>query len=392
MAIMKYLRVAGLGVLGLSMAIAADVPKVTIVEEIIAKVNGSIITRGELLQEQKQTSEEMRQQGPQEGYTGARLEEAIAERDKNILRDKIDQLLLVQKGKELNLNVDDQINRQLSQLQQQSGIADPDKFHAWVREQTGISFEDYKARIHDQALTQEVIRQEVGRTVIIKPAELHKYYDEHKSDFVRDEEVYLREIFISTQGKDAAGVALAQRKADDIYKRAVNGEKFSELATANSDDKGAKEGGYIGGYKKGVLRADIEAAVWKLEQGGVTPPIRVANGFLIYKVEQHTKAGLETFDEAQNEIYDKLFMPRMAPAIRQYLTKLREQAYLKIRAGYVDSGAAPGMDTSWVDVAQLKPETVTKAQVSSQTRRKRLLWLIPIPGTKTTVDKSSSSR
>jgi hypothetical protein len=86
---------------------------------------------------------------------------------------------------------------------------------------------------------------------------------------------------------------------------------------------------------------------------------------------------------------DKLFQPRMEPAVREYLTKLRQEAFLQIKAGYIDSGAAPGKDTSWVDPAQLKPETVTKEEVSNQAKHKKLLGAIPIPGTKAKGTSSS---
>lgn len=393
MKVMKYFRVASLGVLGLSIVIAADIPSVT-VEEIIAKVNGDIVTRGDIIQERKAMESDMRQQGPKEGFTGARLEQAIADRQKDVLRDKIDQLLLIQKGKELNLNIDGQLTKQLADIQKQSGIADPDKFQQYVREQTGVPFEEYKARLRDTMLTQKVVREEIGRTVTIKPEEEKKYYDEHKGEFVREEKVYLREIFISTEGKDAAGIAAAQKKANDVANRAAAGEKFADLARDNSDDAmTAKDGGSIGGFKKGQLREDVEKAVWDKERGSVTKPLKVDNGFLIYRVEEHTKAGQETFEEAQGEIYEKLFMPRMEPAIRIYLTKLRQEAFLEIKPGYVDSGAAPGKDTTWIDPAQLKPETITKSEVAKQSHRKKLLWVVPVPGTKTSgKDSSSSSR
>ena len=95
-------------------------------------------------------------------------------------------------------------------------------------------------------------------------------------------------------------------------------------------------------------------------------------------------------EEVENEIRAKLYEPRFQPKVREYLTKLREQAYLEIKKGYVDTAAAPGKDTSWAKPAQLTPETVTKEEVINRPRRKRLFWLIPIPGTK--ANPKSSSR
>jgi peptidyl-prolyl cis-trans isomerase SurA len=383
---MMYSRALALGVCSLSLLAAADV---TLVEEIVAKVNGDIVTRSEVEHGQRMLEAELRQQ---QGLTVAKLREQVEQRQKDVFRDRIDQLLLVQKGKELNINVDGDISKFVARLQAESKIADPEKFQQYVREQTGMSFEDYKNDLKNNLLTERVIRDEVSRRVQVKRDEQQKYYEEHKSDFMREERVFLREILISTEGKDAAGIAAAEKKGKDITARATKGEKFSDLARDNSDAQTSKQGGDIGGFEKGKLRPDIEGAVWTKSRGFVTPPIKVDNGFLILRVEDHQKAGQASFEEMENEIMDKIFTPRMQPAIREYLTKLRQDAFLEIKPGYVDSGAAPGKDTTWNDPAQLRPETITKGEVSSKGRHKKLLWMIPIPGTNTADTKPSSSK
>ncbi len=378
-----FFRVLALGVCSLAFVAAADV---ALVEEIIAKVNGDIVTRSEVERGQRLIEAELRQQGT----NGVRLKDQLDQRAKDVLRDRIDQLLLAQKGKELNINVDPEISKYVARLQAESKIADPEKFQQYVREQTGMSFEDYKADLKTNMLTERVIRDEVGRRVNVKRDEQQKYYEEHKSEFMREERVFLREILISTEGKDAGGVTAAEKKAKDIAARAVKGEKFPELARDNSDAQTSRQGGDIGGFEKGKLRGDIEASIWNQPRGFVTQPIKVDNGFLILRVEDHHKAGQASFEEVENEIMDKMFTPRMQPAIREYLTKLRTDAFLEIKPGYVDSGAAAGKDTTWVDPAQLRPETITKEEVASKSHRKKLLWAVPIPGTKSTGKQSSS--
>jgi hypothetical protein len=148
--------------------------------------------------------------------------------------------------------------------------------------------------------------------------------------------------------------------------------------------------GELGAFKRGDLKKDIEEIVFREGRGYVTDPLRQSNGFVILKVEERYAAGLQPFEAVENEIMGKLYEPRMTPAVREYLTKLRQDAFLEIRAGFVDSGAAPGKDTSWKDPVQFKPATVTKEEVASQTRRRRLLWLIPIPGTETSVREENT--
>jgi hypothetical protein len=174
--------------------------------------------------------------------------------------------------------------------------------------------------------------------------------------------------------------------------QASKGERFSDLARDNSDATTAKDGGVLGGYKKGDLTKEIEDAVWNLPKGAVTQPIKVPTGFEVFKVDDHTKAGLASVADVKSDIENMLYGPKMQPKVREYLTQLRRQAFLQIKPGFVDTGAAPGQDTTWQDVAQLKPETITKAEVEQKTRHKRLFGMIPIPGTETTVTGKSSSR
>src|SRR5581483_11414787 len=103
------------------------------------------------------------------------------------------------------------------------------KFHQWVFEQIGISFEDWKQQRTEQELTRRVIGQEVGSHINIPKEEIQAYYDQHKSEFVRQEQVFLREILVSTGDGSPAAVTAAEKKAKDLAYRAQHGEKFADL-------------------------------------------------------------------------------------------------------------------------------------------------------------------
>jgi len=367
----------------LSAAAAADTVNVRVVEEIAAKVNGDIITRGDLEKKRAEIEAEAKRQG----ITGARLAEVVKEESSNALREKIDTLLLVQKGKDLNVNVDNDVTRRLAEIQVQQKISDPDKFHEFLAQQTGMPFEDFKQQMRDQLLTQRVIGEEVGRRIAVPESDMHKYYEEHKKEFVREEQVFLSQILISTEGKTPEQAAAAEKKAKDLVARARKGEKFSDLARDNSDEtETAKNGGYVGAMKKGLMDKAIEDVVFKGKKGDITEPFKRPQGFLILKVEDRFEAGQASFEEVKNEIQDRLVQPKMEPKVRELLTRLREDAFLEIKEGYMDSGAAPGKDTRWKDVAALKPQTTTKEEVAAR-RKKKLLWVIPhgtVKNTKTT--------
>ncbi len=359
-----------------------------LVEQIVAKVNGDIITRTELDRELQQVEAGLRARGAKP----EQIQKEVEARQPDLLRDRIDALLLIQRGRDLNINVDQEVSKYLGQIQSQNKIADPDKFQAWIREQTGMSFEDFRSETRNGILSQRVVGQEVSSKINIPRAEVEKYYEEHKDEFVRKERIFLREIFVSNEGRT---VEEAEKKATELLNRARRGERFAELARDNSDSVSAPEGGAMPPFERGgdfALDATIAEQVWDKPRNHITDLIKRDNGFLILRVEMQHREGLAELNEVENEVREKLFEPRVRPRIREYLTELRRDAFLEIREGWVDTGAAPGKDTAWTDPAMLRPETTSKGEVMSQIRRRRLLWALPVPGTNVASSGKSTSR
>ena len=357
---------------GVSLAAAADV---RVVEEIAAKVNGEIVTRGDIEETKREMEQYLR---ANQKLTGSQLANALADQEKDILKEKIDELLLIQRAKDLNISVDSDVNRRIAQMQVESKIADPDKFHDWVREQTGIPYEEFKQKLTNNYLTHRVISQEVGSHIAIPEPEMRKYYEDHKADFVRQEQVFLSQILLSTEGKTPEQVAAAEAKAKDLVLRARKGEKFSELAQSNSDDtETARNGGQLPPRLRGQSLKAIDDFAFKEKRGAVSDPITIPGGIAIVRIDERYEAGQASFEEVKDQINDIMVEPRMQPKIRDLLTKLRVQAFLEIKDGYTDTGAAPGKDTRWHDVAVLKPQTTTKEEVLAHRKKKRFLGVIP---------------
>ena len=306
------------------------------VEEIIARVNNDIITMGDLARARNSLQEETRQDC--RNCTPEGLQLMLADKGKNLLRDLIDQSLLVQRAKDMGISVETDVVRRLDQIRQQNGIPSMEELEKKVNE-SGTSFEDFKNNIRNQLLTQEVIRREVGSRIIIDHEEVRKYYDEHKNEFQRPEQVYLREIFVSTDGKKDSEIPELEKKAKTLLERVKNGEDFGELAKRYSNGTTAKNGGELGVFDRGQLAKDIEDTVFKLNKGQMTDVIRTKTGFLILRVEQRFEAGLQPLDKVENEIMNRLYVQKMDPALRRYLQTLRVESYVVVKPGYVDAAA-----------------------------------------------------
>jgi peptidyl-prolyl cis-trans isomerase SurA len=302
-----------------SLLLAAAASADGVIEEIVCKVNSDIITRSDLLRRYGQPSAD-------------------------VLRDQIDELLLLQRAKELNLNADADVTRRIADIQAQNNLVDTDKLREFIQQQLGLTLEDFRQRLKNQILVSRVVGEEVQRKIVISEPEKKKYYEEHKSEFVRRDEVVLAQIFVPGL------TAVSEQSARDLAARG----SYAEVAS----------------YARGELRPEIEAIVFAQSRGYVTDPIRTRDGFLVLKIQERRQAGQAPFDEVEEQIAQRLAEPRGTAKLRDLLTRLRLNAFLQIRQGYVDSGAAPGKDTAWRDAPQLTPATVTKQELEAQRKKK----------------------
>ncbi len=314
-----------------------------IIEEIVARVNDRIITLSDYQKALAALPQEVQQDCQQQQPPCAPNQEQaqVADKKKNLLRDMIDQQLLIQRGKDMGIDVTTDLVKRLDDVRKQDGFATMDEFQKAV-EQSGLTWEDYREQMSNELLTRKVIQQEVGDKVDIGNDEVQKYYNEHKNEFVRPEEVDLSEIFLKTDGKTADQIAAIKKQADEIHTRIENGEDFAALAKRYSEGPAKDDGGELGEYQRGQLAKPLEDAVFKLDKGGITDAMQTQTGFIILKVNAHYDAGLQPLDKVETDITNRLYAQKMEPALRDYLEQLREESYIRIRAGYTDTSAVQG--------------------------------------------------
>lgn len=336
----KIVFVAGGAALALALAIPVLVhASGTVVEEIVARVNNDIIT----LSDYQKAEASLHQEAVQDcdGCSEDKINQMVADEQKSLLEHLIDQSLLVQRAKDLNIEAQTDLIKRLDEIRQQNSLPSMDALQKAV-EGSGISWEDYKQRMLNDILTQKVIQQEVGPTVKIGNDEVQKYYEAHKDDFVKPEEVDLSSIFLSTENKTPEEVTAIRAKADALEKRIQAGEDFSALAKRFSEGPRASDGGELGEFKRGEMSADLEKIVFALKKGESTGVLPAQNGLQILHVDQHFEAGLQPLSKVEDEIENQLYQSKIQAAMRKYLTQLRKDSYVVTSAGYADSGSVSG--------------------------------------------------
>jgi len=350
-------------------------PADTVVEEIIARVNNEIVTRTEYVRSRDQLKQEVQQQDP------ANADRAFAEKQRDVLRDLIDQQLLLQKGKDLGITGDTELIKRLDEMRKEMKLETMEELEK-AAEAQGASFEDFKQNLRNQIITQRVIGQEVGSHLAMNKDDVKKFYDQHKAEMQQPEQVRLSEILIApktpakpaasaspdakpeppSEAETEAALAAAQAKAQDVLDQFHKGAKFDELAKKYSDGPSAKDGGDLNLFKRGTLSKELEDKVFALKAGEVTDVIRTKQGYVILQVSEHQMAGIPPMKEVEPRIQDALYMQKLQPALRAFLTTLREEAFIDIKSGYIDSGAS---------AKQTKPVETTAKETNAKTLKKK---------------------
>jgi len=301
-----------------------------VVEDIIVRVNDQIVTRSDY----QRADQTIQAEAQRNGYD-------VNVSRQNLLRDLIDKQLLLSKGKELGITGDTELIKQLDEIRKQNHLESMEDLEKAAQTQ-GVSFEDFKQAQREAIITQSVVREEVGRHLQLSQSDAQKYYQAHKADYTQAESVRLSEILIPTpENADAAQVAAAQQQADAIAAKLKGGADFAATAKASSGGPTAAQGGDLGSFRRGALAKPLEDQTFVLTEGQYTAPIRTKQGFVILKVTEHRQAGTPTFEQVEQQVDEGAFMEKMQPALRQYLVKLREEAFIDIKPGYTDTGASP---------------------------------------------------
>ena len=354
-----------------------------VVEEIITRVNNQIITRSEFERSKDQLKEEVKQQN------AADPDKAYASREKDVLRDLIDQQLLLDKGKDLGITGDTELIKRMDQMRKDMKLESMEDLEKEATKQ-GVSWEDFKQNMRNQIITQKVIGEEVGGKLAIGKDEVQTFYDEHKSEMEQPEYIRLSEILVAPkavtpsitpapdpgaagsapaaqppideatkQAADAAALTAAEAKANDLLKQIHDGANFEDIAKKYSDGPSAADGGALGMFKRGQLAKAIEDETFDKKAGDVTGVIHTKQGYVILKVVDHQQAGIPPLKDILPKIQDALYYEKLQPALRAYLTKLREDAYIKYADGYVDTGKSPNQ-TQPVETAAAKESDAKK--------------------------------
>lgn len=305
-----------------------------LVDEIVAVVNNDVILKSEI-DDQLTSLESLLS----ESYEGAELVRALEEGQANMLRDMIDQSLLVQKAEEYGIEANLEVVRTMEQLRQDYGFDTLEDLEEAIVAQ-GDSVEDYQEMIRTQYLTQVVLNEEVYRNVIVTTEESRAYYEANVEEFDSPPGVRLQEIVI-LRNSDPELDEEARSDAEAALERVRGGEDFGTVAFEVSASQTADRGGDLGFFETGDLSDVYADAAAGLRRNQISDIIELDDAYLILKLLDRHDGGIRPFELAQQEIQQYLASLQYDSARRKYIDELRAESFIEVKEGYVDTGALP---------------------------------------------------
>jgi len=305
-----------------------------IIEQVLVNVNGDILTKTEFEERQVavlRTRPELANVTPDSPV----LRKAVAEVTPQLILEAVDELLLIQRGRELGLVLgDEQFNSIVENIRKSNNIESDEQFQMALK-QEGMTMTDLRRALERQMLASEAQRRDVVDKISVTEAEARTYYEAHREEFTTPSEITLREILIevpvSEKGVNVAQDDAAKAEADEVRKRLLAGEPFPRLAAEFSDAPSRANGGLIGPIRQNELADALQQQLTKLQVGDLTEVLRTARGYQLLKLESRTETRIRSFDDARADISNKVGNDKMTLERLKYLERLRGQATITWR-------------------------------------------------------------
>ncbi|HKV42752.1 MAG TPA: peptidyl-prolyl cis-trans isomerase [Blastocatellia bacterium] len=337
---------AGLAIAVILLAsVAARAQEPELVNEIVAQINNDIITRADYIQALKDFKEELTRQ--MQGKTQAEIDAQYQKLKPTVLNVMIEDLLLEQKAKELNIDVEADVNQQMIAIAKENNVPDVIEFEKQLKAQ-GVDPEQARAALRKRLQHEYVIQREVLAPIFqsVTDKERHDYYDKNKDKFVIPGEVALSEIFLPFEGSTAEDV---EQRARRLVAQLRAGGDWVEAVQKNSPPTrpSRAQNGKMGSFKLEDLNAAVKATISSLKPGEITDPVKLQDGFQIIRLDDRKAPSIHKFEEpeVQNLLDRAVAFDRAEDARVKYLKELRAEAYIDIKPNYAADAAVPAEKT-----------------------------------------------
>lgn len=300
-----------------------------VIEQVLVKVNGDIFTKTDLENRQIQTLR-ARNTGP---LPDDQLKKVLADLTPQLLVDSVDEILLLQRGKDLGYKLgDEQFTEILGNIKKENKIETEEQFQAALK-QEGLTIAELRRSIERSMIINRVQQAEVFGRISVTEEEATKYYETHPNEFTTPSTLMIREILVAVKSDgQTMNVGLeeeAKAKADAIRARVAGGESFDKVAAEVSDSSSKANGGLVGPLSPDELDPALRDLFAGMKPGDVSPVTRTSGGFQIFQLESRSETKVLPFDEARQQIANRVALEKRRAEFGKYMQRLRGEALIE---------------------------------------------------------------
>jgi peptidyl-prolyl cis-trans isomerase SurA len=297
-----------------------------LVDRIVAIVNDDVISLYDL----EQAMKPYRRQIEELGYGTDQERRMLFKLREDLLNQLINEKLTDQEVKKYEISIsEEEIDRYLENLKKTNYLTDEQLQDALAKE--GMALDDYRNAVKERMLRTRLLNRQVRSKIVITEEEIRAYYDSHKDQYAGEKKYHLKHIIIRVSAVAGSGQRAAARdQMQAILERFKAGESFAALADRYSDPDLTLKGGELGVFAFDSLSPKIQDAVEDLSEGDITAVIESEQGFQIFLVERIESMPSRTYEEAAQEIEDKLAEEIIDTRFDEWLEDLRARSHVKI--------------------------------------------------------------
>ena len=297
-------------------ASAPSAPAETI-NRIVAVVNDEAITEADV-DAYLATLQEEEQAPPGDPQSGG-LREAV-------LRRLIEQRVILHEARREGLVVDaDETAERFDRIRER--FESDEAFHRSL-EEAGLSRDRLREQVRDQAMVERLIDAKVRSTITVSPQEVAKALEDHPEPAKPGEQVRASHILVRVN--EARAVEKARALIEDLQRRLSQGADFAELARRHSEDPHAQDGGAVGWVAQGELLPELDAALFRLQEGELSGPIHTHLGFHLVQVHERRTTSSLSLTEASQAVHQQLYQHKFREAFSRWLNGLLRRAYIDV--------------------------------------------------------------
>lgn len=324
---MSRARRLSLALLGAAV-LASGTASSTVVERVVAVVGEQAILLSELRDRARPFMLRMEQQSPDGAQRAAATSQLYAQLLDRLVEEELEQ----RAANRANVTVTArEVEDALTRVAAQNGVTVAQVVEEAAK--SGLNEVAYRTELKRQLLEAKLLNLRIQGRLRVTEEDVRAAYQK----LVQDERQRLgfRAAWIRVSApRTLTPRELKQRRdrAEELVQLARSGAVFSELARKYSDDADSRaRGGSLGALRPGQLPRAVDAVALGLQVGEVSDPVRLGDDFVVLKIQDRDESQLPPYEQAREELSQRVYMDKMGKAKRHWVDGLRRQTHVEIR-------------------------------------------------------------